>query len=616
MSTLTYKIAAKTNVGMVRSNNEDNFIVNPDLTTEEWFCSNDENIYDLGTSGLLLAVADGMGGAEAGELASKLAVDAVRNYFNEFISSNSGKLTDEKISEALVEVLHQANKSIIDRTREEPETRGMGTTMILGWLYESTMHVGWIGDSRAYLVREGMPLQPASRDHSFVQDLVNAGKLSYSDSFYHPDSNIITQSLGNPDHDLKPEVYRFDVGKGDLVLLCSDGLNGMLTDEYLDGLLRDHRQDPLVDIADLLISNANEAGGADNITVGLITVENAPRNLAGVAIPPLDGSAEERTYSLGGTMPDGDVNFDFSKGEETESKPAGGKTRKLLYLTIFLLLAALGVIAWLVMRDQGTPEPPPKVEEGIDKEPVNKDSTNVLSVGNSSEIDDGGEDDSAAEEDAEETPQREPTRQQTPQNGARPQDAGQGTEERGGPSPEPPPEEESVGEGGSDGSSLTQIVEDFTNANTAAEGTAPATPPAPANNSGGQSPPNRVVPNENTGSTGAPPLDGEPIGIAVPADIKLWQVEIRGKDIGIGEQFYIPLSDYHTYLREFRHSPRVEIPDGGELSVDAFPNELVITNFISKEEAKVFVGFLKGKLQNSSLFSGEEGWYVISEMQQ
>lgn len=341
MSTLKFKIAAKTNVGMVRDNNEDNFIVNPDLATEEWFCSNDDTLRSLSEPGLLLSVADGMGGAEAGEVASKLAVDAIRAYFNELLAASKPPFTPEFIANALVEVLHYANQAIVDHALNNPSTSGMGTTMILGWLYEQTLHIGWIGDSRAYLFRRAVGLVPASEDHSYVQELVNAGKLSYEESFYHPDSNIITQSLGNPKHELKPQTVSLEVGQGDLLLLCSDGLNGMLNDEDLGALIAQHRELPSPEMADLLIAAANEAGGADNITVGLIYVEAAKNDLTGVH-PKLFPTANEMALQgkVGGsTLPAQQA----AGGNVAPLAPPTGRGKKWKYLALTLLAVLIGL---------------------------------------------------------------------------------------------------------------------------------------------------------------------------------------------------------------------------------------------------------------------------------
>ncbi len=285
------RIIAGTDVGSVRTNNEDNFLLCARLGETNWRSDSQEELTQAGPLGTLLGVADGMGGASAGEVASQLAVAEIKLHFDE-LTGHASILTPDFIQQTLTKGIHRANQAIIAHGSRNPETDGMGTTLILGWLYEENLYLGWIGDSRAYLFRPGVGLTPISRDHSFVQELVNEGKITYEQAFFHPDGNIITQSLGNPDFTITPEVHRVPIGRGDLILICSDGLNGMLEDPQIESILQ--QADPAAGLSPILtqlINAANAAGGNDNITVSLLYLENAPTDLTSIP-PPRPGHAD------------------------------------------------------------------------------------------------------------------------------------------------------------------------------------------------------------------------------------------------------------------------------------------------------------------------------------
>ena len=278
---MNFKLTANTHVGEVRDHNEDNFFVCSDLATDDW--SFDKSIeYELGELGSVLIVADGMGGMNAGEVASAIAVESSKSYFTD----NKGSINIESegaIKEFLKNTIVHAHQEILQHQNTHPETAGMGTTLILGWVINGVAYIGWCGDSRAYLYNPNLAssgrakqfedfglrvkgnLALISKDHSYVQTLVDKGDLNHSQAFFHPESNIITQSLGQSGQDISPSTTSLTLFEGDMLILCSDGINAMLEDGEIETVCSEHAT--AAEISGQLISNANAKGGHDNSTV-------------------------------------------------------------------------------------------------------------------------------------------------------------------------------------------------------------------------------------------------------------------------------------------------------------------------------------------------------------
>ncbi len=241
-----FTCAARTDVGIVRSGNEDNYLM-------------------LSDRGIFI-VADGMGGHAAGEVASEMAV--------RIISRELGSLrgqTDEQVGERLRQSIRAANEAIFGRTLAEHDKRGMGTTVTVLTLLPNRYLIGQVGDSRAYLLRDGRLLQ-LTKDHSYVQEQVDAGLLTPDQARVHPYSNVITRCVG-AGMDVTPDIYFGNLQNGDLVLLASDGLTGMLEDEQLLKILQSEGGPQKW--VDRMISEANRRGGLDNITAIVVRIEGA-----------------------------------------------------------------------------------------------------------------------------------------------------------------------------------------------------------------------------------------------------------------------------------------------------------------------------------------------------
>src|SRR5690349_5980381 len=214
----------------------------------------------------IFVVADGMGGHAAGEVASDMAVRIVADE----IHSMRG-LTDEQVAERMRSAIRTANGAIFQRTLTEHDKRGMGTTVTSLVLYDARFLIGQVGDSRAYLLRDGK-LTQVTKDHSYVQEQVDAGYLTPEQARTHPYSNVITRCVG-ANSDVIPDIYVGSVKAKDLFLLASDGLTGMLEDPELAEILG-HADESPQEMVDQLIAEANRHGGLDNITAILVRIDS------------------------------------------------------------------------------------------------------------------------------------------------------------------------------------------------------------------------------------------------------------------------------------------------------------------------------------------------------
>lgn len=277
MSDITFRLTGGTNVGLVRTNNEDNFIVNADLTKKEWFIPNDASkTINLGNAGCLFVVADGMGGMNAGEVASAIAIDSVKTAFS---VDDFSKIIDtpNHIKEFLQKTIEQADCNIKNKVKQDPSTAGMGTTIIIAWVLDDIVNLSWCGDSRAYLFNAKSGLTRLSKDHSYVQQLVDEGKLDPELAFDHPNSNIITRSLGDVANKACPDFVSRKLVEGDNILLCSDGLCGLCRDDKILEVMHNDIQN-IERCKNSLIAAALDAGGYDNVTITLFQVATIVEN--------------------------------------------------------------------------------------------------------------------------------------------------------------------------------------------------------------------------------------------------------------------------------------------------------------------------------------------------
>src|SRR5213596_2006865 len=224
--------ARASDTGKKRRRNEDAYVVAPPL----------------------FAVADGMGGAQAGEVASRLAAAALKDVDSQGLSGR----------DRVISLIAEANRRVYERSSTDPSASGMGTTMTVALVEGDVVTIGHVGDSRAYLVRDGR-MEQLTEDHSLVAELVRSGKLSPEEAEAHPQRSVITRALGT-DPDVDVDTFSIETNAGDLFLLCSDGLTDMVAEDRIFELVDENRPD--IDAAlTALVKAANRAGGEDNITV-------------------------------------------------------------------------------------------------------------------------------------------------------------------------------------------------------------------------------------------------------------------------------------------------------------------------------------------------------------
>lgn len=274
---VSFKLFAGTNIGL-RENNEDNFTVCPDLTKNEWMVPADNQpVIQLGSKGCIMVVADGMGGQNAGEVASAIAIDTVQEMFSSNRLPADVLNKPDAIKLHLRNVISECDTRIKNKTKDDVSTYGMGSTIIIAWLLGRKLYIAWLGDSRAYSYVEKKGIARLSKDHSFVQELVDAGTISEEEAMDHPNSNIITRSLGDTSQKAKADVAEYDIEDGQVVLLCSDGLCGVCQDAEIGGIIEDAKDD-LQNCKDRLVTAALAAGGSDNITIALLKISVDPSN--------------------------------------------------------------------------------------------------------------------------------------------------------------------------------------------------------------------------------------------------------------------------------------------------------------------------------------------------
>jgi serine/threonine protein phosphatase PrpC len=255
---ITLNVFGRTDVGQIREHNEDNFLV-ADLTKKTRSLTESERRPTVGNHGVVLGVCDGMGGAAAGEVASQLAVDII---YERFIDTDPPSDHDV-LARRLVRAVEAAGQRIFNEARMDRTRRGMGTTATIAALVDSRMFVAQVGDSRAYILRSGVMMQ-VTRDQSLVTQLIEAGQLTEEEAETFEHNNIILQALGTADT-VQVDLTFVDLRRGDRLMMCSDGLTGMIRAEEIRQVLL-NQVDPLQACKELT-DRANAAGGHDNITV-------------------------------------------------------------------------------------------------------------------------------------------------------------------------------------------------------------------------------------------------------------------------------------------------------------------------------------------------------------
>lgn len=342
---VSFKMFAGTNVGL-RENNEDNFTVCPDLNKNEWIVPADnQQVIQLGSRGCVMVVADGMGGQNAGEVASAIAIDTVEEMFSPNNLSSDVFAKSDTIISFLKKVIFECDIRIKKKTEEDPSTEGMGSTIIISWLIGSKLYIAWLGDSRAYSFVKTKGIARLSKDHSYVQQLVDAGAITDEEAMNHPNSNVITRSLGDTSQKAKADVVEYDIEDNQIILLCSDGLCGVCKDEAIGGIIEEEYSD-LQKCKESLTTAALAAGGSDNITISLLHI-----------------SVDNKTDS-----------------QQTETTPT--QVRRHSLITIFSIVFGLGLLSSLLFAGYSllTPKESKSISLIIDKDVLAKNESTMYQV--------------------------------------------------------------------------------------------------------------------------------------------------------------------------------------------------------------------------------------------
>ena len=266
--------------------NEDNYYIDDDLgdnTPSHWVADEDIVLSDYG---MLMAVADGMGGMNAGEVTSQIAHDTVAEFFAPGKITTQLAATHESRSRYMEDIVRETDRRIKADAHSNGGHKGMGSTLIMAWIVNGELTLTWIGDSRAYRFNPATGIELLSRDHSYVQELADKGIITYEQTFEHPQGNIVTRSLGDTSQKAKPESRLFKVYDNDIFLLCSDGLSGVLRDkktydengqlypgDNLEDVIANH-QTSLRECREALWKAAENADWYDNVTAILCKISS------------------------------------------------------------------------------------------------------------------------------------------------------------------------------------------------------------------------------------------------------------------------------------------------------------------------------------------------------
>lgn len=359
MSGLQFRVAARTdaagkyNATAPLEGNEDNMFLDADLSNQAQGEFMADEVVNLSDKGCLMVVADGMGGMNAGEVASAIAIKTVMEYFDfEHLKDKTFRDSRSRIN-YMEEVVVAADTAIKADSRTNKEHEGMGSTIIMAWLCDNEICLTWCGDSRAYLYRPGRGFWQVSKDHSYVQGLVDDGKITMDEAFDHPYGNIITRSLGDPEKKAKPESVNFDVFQGDIFMLCSDGLSGVLRDhktsvegqrvdtENLEDIIAANRAS-MAQCRDELFEAAQRNDWYDNVTAILCEV------VKGKALPANEPDPMKPIEEVGYSAAPNPVQ---SNGLHHSRISIRKKSLPIVIVASVLLLGVVGFLVWLITRD-------------------------------------------------------------------------------------------------------------------------------------------------------------------------------------------------------------------------------------------------------------------------
>lgn len=355
----------RTDVGQIREHNEDNFLV-ADLTRRSRSLMEADRHQVVGERGTVLGVCDGMGGAAAGEVASQLAVDII---YEKLVEGEPPHEPDE-LGRRLVRAIEEAGLRIFNEARADRSRRGMGTTSTVAALIGPRLFLGQVGDSRAYILRGDRMVQ-VTRDQSLVNQLIEAGQLTEEEAETFEHNNIILQALGTAET-VQVDLTYADMRRGDVLMVCSDGLSGMLrADEMREVLLT--VRDPL-EACKVLTDRANLAGGHDNITVIVAHFDGD-----GLPAPAGDEPLVYQKYALSQATADATVRAAPLSAPEVATANLSGEaareSRKLRVSHTMVGVESAAVDA--AVKAAGQPEPRAPMHYDPNEDPVDIPTTGL-----------------------------------------------------------------------------------------------------------------------------------------------------------------------------------------------------------------------------------------------
>lgn len=365
MSHIIYNVAAKCDKAG-RSQNQDNYWVCPNLE-KIGDISNVGNEHDieLSAKGALLVVADGMGGMKSGEKASEFVIEGIKKKFSNIPEDILGN--DNAIISFIKEAIVESDGIIKAYAKDHRESEGMGSTIVLVWLLGEKAYCGWCGDSRIYCYNPQNTLVRLSHDHSYVQSLVDEGKISEEDAFDHPDGNIITRSLGDSGEKANPETKIYPIHRRDVFLLCSDGLCGLLTDENIESLLSDNCTSS-EDALKALWQAGEKEGWSDNVTIEVACVTDGGATPTRKAV----GYSEKKPQPLSEGKSDG------IKKDTNLLPNFWANNRQYFIIVGVVALIAIGLIWYFSIdkKTKGSSNQEFNVEQPTDNTPHNSGNDN------------------------------------------------------------------------------------------------------------------------------------------------------------------------------------------------------------------------------------------------
>ena len=378
MKNVTFRLAAysaaagKYDPNAPNAGNEDNFYVDDNLGDDEVNHIIADQPVVLSDCGALLVVADGMGGMNAGEVASEIAVNTVRQYFS------PGKVTPAMARDAqsrqryMESVIVAADENIKQEARNNSSHDGMGSTIIMAWIAGDEVTVSWCGDSRCYRFNPLKGIEMLSHDHSYVQELADKGIITYEQTFCHPQGNIVMRSLGDESHKAQPETKNYKLYRNDIIMLCSDGLSGVLFDRqcYMDNVLLSNEnlediiranQHSMQACREALFTAAERADWYDNVTVLLCKMCDGLDPMPASTYQPREHEEENASPNprVGRST---FINFRVKK-----------KTLVLIIVALVVLIAG-GVTAALLTKNRDMERFEEKLEEAEETIPGSMDS--------------------------------------------------------------------------------------------------------------------------------------------------------------------------------------------------------------------------------------------------